>query len=288
MKKAFTFALSIVISSSIFAASEFFIKINSNGNYTVSLNNQTMTSPDNIFRFYNLNPGYYLLTVREQGIIGRILYSKSVTLQNKFRTVAEMSPNFTLNIIDKIGLNTQQSWYHDNRPGNQHLPSCGVHGNPKHCQHTPHHPGKPKGPKGCKHCNAPNYWYNSNNGYGQPYPGTFPYPNHYPMNNQSGPFNTMYNNVLDENGLQSILQAMRNTSFDNSKLDIVKAALKNRSISTSQVSQLMQQFTFEQYKLDLAKFCYVKATDPYNFFTLSNNFTFDSYASELTAYINSR
>ena len=63
MKKIFTLALSIIISSSIFAAAEFFVKINSNGNYTVSLNNQTITSSTNTFRFFDLYAGNFNLKV---------------------------------------------------------------------------------------------------------------------------------------------------------------------------------------------------------------------------------
>lgn len=288
MKKLFTLALSIVISSSIFAAAEFFIKINSNGSYTVSLNNQTLTSPNNIYKFYDLTPGIYTLKVRENGIFGRLLYNQTINIQNNFRTVAEMNQNFNLNIIDKLALNPQNnSWYYENLPGNPNFQGCNGHGHPKHCNH-PQHPGKPNGPKGpkdCKHCMNNYNWYN-NNGYGQNFPGGLPYPNNFPMNNNTGPFANF--NLLDDNGLQSIIQAMRNTNFDNNKLDIAKAALKNRNLKTNQVSQLLQQFTFEQYKLDLAKFCYDKTTDPFNYFSLSNDFTFDSYASELTAYINSR
>ncbi|HRI35445.1 MAG TPA: hypothetical protein PLD02_16970, partial [Saprospiraceae bacterium] len=119
MKKIFTLALSILISSSIFAAAEFFVKINSNGNYTVSLSNQTITSSTNTFRFFDLNAGNYNLKVYENGFNGRTVFDQQVSITNGNRTVAELDNYFNLRIIDKIPF-TQSVWYIDHLQGNQY------------------------------------------------------------------------------------------------------------------------------------------------------------------------
>lgn len=277
MKKAFTLALSIVISSSMFAAADFYLKLNSNGNYTVSLNNQTQTSASNIFRFNNLAPGNYLLKVQQDGLYGRILYNQPVSLADGYRTAAEMNPNFVLSIIDKMPL-IQNAWYQDGLTGYPNHPPYG-NGQNQPYPPKPHYP-KPKDPKGCNH-SCPYHNGCNGNGYGQYYPN---YP--YPYSGNNGNYYNM--NLMDEAGMQSLMQTMKNVSFDDKMYNIAKTALKNRSVKTSQVHQLLQLFSFEKYKLDLAKHLYDKTIDKEDYYTLYNDFDFDSYSSQLDKYINSK
>jgi hypothetical protein len=102
MKKIFTLALSIIICSTLFAAGEFFVKINSNGNYTVSLNNQTITSQSNTFRFFDLYSGNFNLKVYENGFNGRTLFDQQVSVTDGYRTIAELDNFFA----KKIGSET--------------------------------------------------------------------------------------------------------------------------------------------------------------------------------------
>lgn len=95
-------------------------------------------------------------------------------------------------------------------------------------------------------------------------------------------------NLMDETGMQSLIQTMKNVSFDDKMFDIAKTALKTRSVKTNQVHQLLQLFSFEKYKLDLAKHLYDKTIDKENYYTLYNDFAFDSYSSQLDKYINSK
>lgn len=265
MRKLFTLALSIVFSSTIFAAAEFFVRINSNGNFTVSLNNHIITSPSNTFRFFDLYPGNYTLKVYENGFNGRTLYNKPVTITDGYRTVAELDPYRGLNIIDKLPF-IQKSWYIDNL-------LSPVTTYPAPFPVPPNHPYPPR--PGCPVCGIKRCT-NSNHQHGNNYPS-------YPGN---GHYN--YGNLLDDAGLQSLLQAMKHVTFEEKMLEVARTALKNRQVKTSQVHQLLGQFTFEQNKLDLAKYCYDKTVDPQNYYSLYSDFTFSSYSSELDKYINSR
>ncbi len=277
MKKVLTLAFSILVSSSIFATAEFYLKINLNGNYTVSLNNQTQTSNSGIFRFNNLVSGNYLLKVQQDGMYGRIVYNQPVSIPDGYRTAAELNGNYALSVVDKIPLAQQNAWYYDNLPGNPNYPPYGngPGQNPPYPP-KPHYPKpKPKDPKGCNH-SCPYH-----NGYGQYYPNS-PYP-------YSGNNGNYYNmNLMDETGMQSLIQTMKNVSFDDRMFDIAKTALKTRTVKTSQVHQLLQLFSFEKYKLDLAKHLYDKTIDKENYYTLYNDFAFDSYSSQLDKYINSK
>lgn len=271
MKKIFTLALSILTGSQLFAAAEFFIKINSNGNYTVSLNNQTITSSTSLFRFFDLYPGNYNLKVYENGFNGRVIYDKPVMVTDGYRTVSELNYNYGLTIIDKLPF-TQQFWYIDHLITSQQPPVCGI---------------PPKGPRPQKP-NCGTHWNNGygngnqgwNNGYYPPVntPGNYPY--------NGG--NYGYGNLLDDASLQILIQTMKNVTFEDKMIEVAKTALKNRTVITSQVHQLLEQFTFEQNKLEVAKFCYDKTMDKYNYYTLYNDFTFNNYSTQLDKYINSR
>lgn len=278
MKKSFTLALSIIICNTMMAAGEFFLKINSNGNYTVSLNNQTISSSTNTFRFFDLYSGNQTLKVIENGINGRVIFEKPVTISNNYRTIAELDRFSGLSILENIPY-TQSVWYIDHlqvNPNNQNgwnnpstygpkpRPRCGTNWN-----HT------------CNaNCNTNwnNNWNNGNTGW-NPY-STFP--NNFPNGNFG------FGNLLQDTDLQSLLQTMKNIPFEDKRIELAKSALKTRAIKTNQVEQLLQQFTFEQNKLELAKYCYDKTIDQNNYYTLYDDFTFSNYSSQLAKYIDSK
>ncbi len=284
MKKIFTLALSILISSQIFAAAEFFVKLNSNGNYTVSLNNQTITSSTNIFRFFDLYAGNYNLKVIENGIFGHIIYDHAVQIQDGYRTVAELNNNSNLTVIAKLPF-LQSSWDIDNLLTNQNQnqypnqTTCGGSNSQQGCGPKPQHPHN----GGYGNNNYPNNNYPNNYPNGNPnnYPN---YPNNYPY----GGGNYGYGNVMDDASLQTLIQTMKNITFEEKMIEVAKTALKTTNLKTNQVHQLLQQFTFEQNKLELAKYCYDKTIDKNNYYTLYNDFTFNNYSSQLDKYINSR
>lgn len=281
MQKIFTLALSILIGSQVFAAAEFFVKINSNGNYTVSLNNQIITSSTNTFRFFDLYAGYYNLKVYENGFNGRILFDQPVSIAEGFRTVAELDRYSGLKIIAKLPF-VQSSWYIDNLITNQNnQPSCGTT--------MPNGPKPGHGP----HWNNGNQgWNNGNGNNNYPYNNNYPngYPNNYPNNypNGGGNYGYGYGNVMDDASLQTLLQTMKNVTFEDKMLEVAKTALKSSQVKTNQVHQLLQQFTFEQNKLEMAKYAYDKTIDKNNYYTLYNDFTFSNYSTQLDKYINSK
>ncbi len=306
MKRIFTLAFSIAICSQIYAAAEFFVKVNTNGNYTVSLNNQTITSPSNIFRFFDLYAGNYTLRVYENGINGRVLYNQTVNITDGYRTVAELNTYSNLTIIDKLPY-VQKSWYVDNiiTTTNNNPPVCTTP--------APNTPRPNTPPTPCPVTTYPSTGYNNNgwnnNGYGygygygynnnnnypsnnypNSYPNNYPnsYPNNYPNTYPSGGYGYNGGNLMDDAGMQSLIQTMKNATFEDKMIEVAKTALKNRSVKTTQVHQLLEQFTFEQNKLEVAKYCYDRTIDKNNYYTLYNDFSFNNYSTQLDKYINSK
>lgn len=94
-----------------------------------------------------------------------------------------------------------------------------------------------------------------------------------------------HHNAMHPNGHAELIHVMASTPFDNSKLAIAKAALSHNAMTSKQVRDVMRQFTFDRNKLDFAKFAFDHCVDPQNYYSLANEFTFDSYARELMRYI---
>ncbi len=292
MKKLYTLAITIFIVQSLWADAAFFLKINTFGKYTVSLNNQVITSPKNIFRFYDITPGNHLLRVTENGFNGRVVYNKMINIQNGYRTVAELDRYFGLQIITKLPT-TPVNWYLDqvaggfypNTPNNNYPPA-----NTPGCNH-PWHPQGNQCPDNFPSPSYPNYPYPYNNNGGYPYGNNgnnnYPYNNN-PYSNNPYTNNNGYYSKMSASDMQSLISTMRNVTFEDKMIDVVRTALKERMVETQQVRQLLKEFTFEQNKLEVAKFCYDKTTDKSNYYTLYNDFTFSSYSAQLEKYINGK
>jgi hypothetical protein len=74
-------------------------------------------------------------------------------------------------------------------------------------------------------------------------------------------------------------------SFDDSKLTISKQIIATNCLLSSQVRELMQLFSFEDSKLELAKYAYGYTYDIGNYFKVNDAFTFESSIDELNTYI---
>ena len=90
---------------------------------------------------------------------------------------------------------------------------------------------------------------------------------------------------MNERSFEQLKQSIRRESFDDTKLSIAKTATRDQAVSTAQVRELLGLFSFEQSKLDLAKYCYQYTTDYNNYYLVANSFSFSSSKNELLRYI---
>lgn len=74
-------------------------------------------------------------------------------------------------------------------------------------------------------------------------------------------------------------------SFEDSKLKIAKNIASSNCLSAQQVKDICQTFSFEESKLDFAKFAYVRCTERSKFFIVNDVFSFSSSVDELNEYI---
>ena len=92
---------------------------------------------------------------------------------------------------------------------------------------------------------------------------------------------------MSNNDFQKLKSSIDSKSFEESKLTIAKQVLNNNCLRTSQVKEIMLLFTFEQSRLDFAKYAYGYTYDIGNYFQVNDAFTFESSIDDLNEYISS-
>jgi len=89
----------------------------------------------------------------------------------------------------------------------------------------------------------------------------------------------------DFNKAFTVIQGER---FEDSKLKTAKQIASNNFLCVAQIVQICRLFSFEQTKLDFAKFAYQYCVDKNNYFQLNEVFTHTSSKDELRKYIERR
>lgn len=74
--------------------------------------------------------------------------------------------------------------------------------------------------------------------------------------------------------------------FDDTRLNTAKQVMAENCLNVSQIIALCKLFSFEDTKLEFAKFAYIYCSEPRNYFKVSSVFNFDSSKQELNDYIN--
>ncbi len=77
-------------------------------------------------------------------------------------------------------------------------------------------------------------------------------------------------------------------SFEDSKMTLAKQVGSNRCFTVDQVKGLMTLFSFEDSKLDIAKYAYERTFDIDNYYKVNDAFTFESSIDDLNEYIQAR
>ncbi len=85
----------------------------------------------------------------------------------------------------------------------------------------------------------------------------------------------------------SVKNSISSKSFDETKLTVAKQVISSNCLTSSQVKEIMLLFSFEDTRLDLAKWAYGYTFDIGNYYKLNDAFTFESSIEELNEYIGS-
>lgn len=86
---------------------------------------------------------------------------------------------------------------------------------------------------------------------------------------------------------ESAKGTIRGQSFEETKLSSARNIASSNCLSPQQVKEICNLFSFEESKLDFAKFAYTRCTERNNYFIVSDVFSFSSSTEDLNKYISS-
>lgn len=94
--------------------------------------------------------------------------------------------------------------------------------------------------------------------------------------------------AMSSTDFNNAMNTMKGQSFDDTRLKVAKQVASANCLSVQQIKQLASQLSFEEGKLDFAKFAYDYCIDTKNYFNLNDMFSFSSSVDELTNYISTK
>jgi hypothetical protein len=94
--------------------------------------------------------------------------------------------------------------------------------------------------------------------------------------------------AMNDREFTQVLSAMQKEWYEGNKLKSAQHIVNTNYFTSAQVKLMLQMFSFESNKLDLAKQAYAKTVDQRNFYlTVSDAFAFNSSKDELARFIRS-
>lgn len=106
----------------------------------------------------------------------------------------------------------------------------------------------------------------------------------YLMPGYGGPVGCPY--PMSPQDFAGVKSSIQSKTFEDTKLVIAKQVLSQRCMTSAQVKEIMSLFTFENTRLDFAKFSYGLTYDIGNYYQVNDAFTFESSIDDLNNYIN--
>lgn len=82
--------------------------------------------------------------------------------------------------------------------------------------------------------------------------------------------------------------SIKSQSFSDSQLKVAKTFTKNNCLSAAQIKEIMGMFSFEESKLDYAKYAYDFCVDKKNYYMLSDAFSFSSSSDDLNEFLETK
>ncbi len=84
---------------------------------------------------------------------------------------------------------------------------------------------------------------------------------------------------------QKFITTLENASFSDTKMNIVKSHVNKTCFDTDQIAKIMNEFSSDQDRVDVATHLYGNCLDPENYFTLLDVLTFSDSKDQLNQYI---
>ncbi len=91
--------------------------------------------------------------------------------------------------------------------------------------------------------------------------------------------------IIDNSGFTLFLEDLKKESFDSRRQERALAYVTKANLSADQIGQILKTFSFDSYKVDVAKKAYERCFDKQNYFLWKSAFSFESNFREVTDYI---
>ena len=101
----------------------------------------------------------------------------------------------------------------------------------------------------------------------------------------NGNYNNGYRRPMAPNDFDQLVHRIKSQWFSSGKLNTAKDGILKNYFNTSQVRQLVQLFSSDNDKLELAKRAYRQTVDPKNYSVLYDIFSFQSSRDALDRYV---
>jgi Domain of unknown function (DUF4476) len=94
-----------------------------------------------------------------------------------------------------------------------------------------------------------------------------------------------YGREMNSQLFSNFKQSLEKESFDNTRMNIARQVIGSNYFTTAQIKEVLQLFSFENNKLETAKYAYKNTLDKNEYFSLTDCFAFSSNKDELIKYI---
>ena len=95
-------------------------------------------------------------------------------------------------------------------------------------------------------------------------------------------------NQLTAEEMDYLLQSLRSRDSESTKERIARDAIRNSSIAAEDLKRVLQEFEYENARLEFAKYAYDYLCDREHFYYIYDAFSFDSSVEELERYSGNR
>lgn len=98
-------------------------------------------------------------------------------------------------------------------------------------------------------------------------------------------YNSRPTEPIKDQAFASLVETLRKESFETTRVKLAKQAVEQYSFMSVQVKQLLQLFSFEESRLDMAKYMYPLTIDKPSYFQVYDVFSFSASKEQLSAYV---
>ena len=98
-------------------------------------------------------------------------------------------------------------------------------------------------------------------------------------------YDNNYSQAMTNNDFAQAKESLRREWFENTRLETAKQIIDRNYFTSQQVKEMVLLFTFENNRLDIAKYAYGKTVDKGNYFIVNDAFTFNNNKEALKEYI---